>query len=170
MKKKAEKKTRKKQFNSLGLGRVHLVERHDHLLHAERVRQQRVLARLPVLGDAGLEATGRRVDDQHGAVGLRGSGDHVLDEVAVAGRVDDGAVVLGGLELPEGDVDGDTALALGLELFFFFFLGFVLGFGKERKKCEFFFLLFSSLRFLFLSLFLLPPRARSSPASEQSRT
>lgn len=29
---------------------------------------------------------------------------------------DDGDVVLGGLELPESDVDGDTALALGLEL------------------------------------------------------
>lgn len=29
---------------------------------------------------------------------------------------DDGDEVLGGLELPESDVDGDTALALGLEL------------------------------------------------------
>ena len=80
-----------------------------------------MLARLPVLGDTGLEATGRRVDDEHGAVGLRRARDHVLDEVAVAGGVDDGAVVLGGLELPEGDVNGDTALALGLELWEFFF-------------------------------------------------
>jgi hypothetical protein len=43
-------------------------------------------------------------------------GDHVLDEVTVARGVNDGDLVLGGLELPEGDVDGDTTLTLGLEL------------------------------------------------------
>lgn len=42
--------------------------------------------------------------------------DHVLDEVAVARGVDDGDVVLGGLEFPEGDVDGDAALPLGFQL------------------------------------------------------
>ena len=46
---------------------------------------------------------------------LRGARDHVLDEIPVAGGVDDGDVVLGGLELPQGDVDGDATLALGLE-------------------------------------------------------
>ena len=30
--------------------------------------------------------------------------------------IDDGHVVLGGLELPESDVDGDTTLTLGLQL------------------------------------------------------
>jgi hypothetical protein len=34
----------------------------------------------------------------------------------VARGVNDGDLVLGGLELPEGDVDGDTTLTLGLEL------------------------------------------------------
>ena len=34
----------------------------------------------------------------------------------MAGGVDDGHVVLGRLELPEGDVDGDAALALRLQL------------------------------------------------------
>merc|ERR1739848_265483 len=34
----------------------------------------------------------------------------------MAWRVDDGDLVLVGLELPEGDVDGDTAFSLGLEL------------------------------------------------------
>ena len=56
------------------------------------------------------------VDDQHGAVGLAGARDHVLDEVAVAGGVDDGAVVLGRLELPQRNVNGDAALALRLQL------------------------------------------------------
>ena len=41
---------------------------------------------------------------------------HVLDEVTVPRSVDDRAIVLRGLELPEGNVDGDTTLALGLEL------------------------------------------------------
>ena len=46
---------------------------------------------------------------------LGGSGDHVLDEVTMSGGVDDGDVVLGGLELPESDVDGDTTLTLSLQ-------------------------------------------------------
>lgn len=31
-------------------------------------------------------------------------------------HTNDGDIVLGGLELPEGDIDGDTTLTLGLEL------------------------------------------------------
>lgn len=41
--------------------------------------------------------------------------DHVLDEIPVAGGVDDGDVVFGGLKLPEGDVNGDTTLPLCLQ-------------------------------------------------------
>merc|ERR1719189_171388 len=40
----------------------------------------------------------------------------VDDEVTMAGGVDDGDVVLGSLELPESDVNGDTTLTLGLQL------------------------------------------------------
>lgn len=47
---------------------------------------------------------------------LRGTGDHVLDEVTVTRGVDDGDHVAGGLELPKSNVDGDTTLALGLQL------------------------------------------------------
>lgn len=47
---------------------------------------------------------------------LGGAGDHVLDEVPVARCIDDGDVVLGGLELPQRDVDGDATLTLGLQL------------------------------------------------------
>jgi hypothetical protein len=50
---------------------VHLVARHNHLLHPEREREERVLARLAVLGDAGLEAADRRVDDENRDVRLR---------------------------------------------------------------------------------------------------
>ena len=40
--------------------------------------------------------------------------DHVLDEITMSGGIDDGDVVLGRLKLPQGDVDGDTALSLSL--------------------------------------------------------
>ena len=34
----------------------------------------------------------------------------------MSGGIDDGHVVLGGLELPKSDIDGDTTLTLGLQL------------------------------------------------------
>ena len=50
-----------------------------------------------------------------GVAYLGSAGNHVLDEVTVTGGVDDGVVVLGRLELPQGNVDGDTTLTLGLQ-------------------------------------------------------
>ena len=46
---------------------------------------------------------------------LGSTSDHVLNEVTMSGGIDDGHVVLGGLELPESDVDGNTTLTLGLQ-------------------------------------------------------
>ena len=34
----------------------------------------------------------------------------------MSGGIDDGEVVFGALELPKGDIDGDTSFPLGLEL------------------------------------------------------
>ena len=93
-----------------------------------------MLAGLAILRDTSLELTGTTSNDEDGAVSLGGTSDHVLDEVTVSGGIDDlgkarenvrkrvgerstyGDHVLGGLELPEGDIDGDTTLTLGLEL------------------------------------------------------
>ena len=100
----------------LGLGGVHLVQGHNHLLDAQGEGEQGVLTGLAVLRDTSLETTRGGVDDEHATVSLRGSCDHVLDEVAVTWGVDDGDGVLGGLELPQSDIDGDTALTLGLQL------------------------------------------------------
>ena len=91
-----------------GLGRVHLVTSDDELLDAQSVGQQSVLPGLTVLGDAGLELSGSGGDDEHAAVRLGGSGDHVLDEVTMSGSVDDGDIVLGSLKLPQSNVNGDT--------------------------------------------------------------
>jgi len=48
-----------------------------------------VLSGLTVLGDTGLELTSTGGDDEDSAVGLGGTGNHVLDEVTVSGGVND---------------------------------------------------------------------------------
>lgn len=75
-----------------------------------------MLSGLTFLGNTSLELTLRGSDHEDGAIGLGGSGNHVLDEISVAGGINDGEVILGGFELPEGDIDGDTSFSLGLEL------------------------------------------------------
>merc|ERR1712216_169022 len=97
-------------------GVVHLVHGDTHLLHAKGVGEESVLTGLAILGDTGLELTGGRGHDEHGKISLRGAGDHVLDEVTVPGGIDDGEVVLGGLELPESDVNGDARSRSALSL------------------------------------------------------
>lgn len=74
-----------------------------------------MLAGLSFFGDTCFELSLGRGDHEDGAVSLGSSSDHVLDEVSVSRGVDDGEVVFGGFELPEGDVDGDTSLSFRLE-------------------------------------------------------
>ena len=74
-----------------------------------------MLTGLAILGDTSLELTSAGGDDEDSAIGLGGTSDHVLDEVTVTGGVNDGDLILGGLELPESDIDGDTTLTLSLE-------------------------------------------------------
>lgn len=71
------------------LNRVHLVNRDNELAYAERIRKQRMLARLPILVDPSLKLTCTSSDDENGAVRLGGARDHVLDEVPVPRGVDD---------------------------------------------------------------------------------
>ena len=49
---------------------------------------------------------------QNGTIHLGGTGDHVLDVVAVAGHIHMGIVTLVGLIFHVGNVDGNTALFL----------------------------------------------------------
>ena len=94
------------------LSGVHLVDSDDELLDTEGESQESVLTGLAVLGDTGLELTDTSGDDENGAIGLGGTGDHVLDEITVTGGVDDRDVVFVRLELPQGDIDGDTLISL----------------------------------------------------------
>ena len=98
------------------LGGVHLVDGDDELLDTEGVGKQSVLTGLTILGNTGFELTSTSGDDENGAVSLGGTSDHVLDKVTVTRGIDDGDIVLGSLELPESNVDGDTTHTLGLEL------------------------------------------------------
>ncbi|BAS82590.1 Os03g0177966 [Oryza sativa Japonica Group] len=95
---------------------IYLVAAADHLLHSKSESKKSVLTGLAILGDTSLKTTSGGVNDEHGTVSLGGTRDHVLDEVTVTRGIDDRAVVLGGLELPQGDINGDTSLTLGLEL------------------------------------------------------
>ena len=71
------------------LGGVHLVDGDDELPDTEGEGEEGVLASLAVLRDTSLELTGTTGDDEDSAVSLRGTSDHVLDEVTVTGGVDD---------------------------------------------------------------------------------
>lgn len=95
---------------------VHLVEGNDELLDTESVGEQSVLTSLSITSETALEASRRGVNNEDGGIGLRGTGNHVLDEISVARGINDGVVVLASAELPEGDINGDTTLALSLQL------------------------------------------------------
>jgi len=74
-----------------------------------------VLSGLSVLGNACLEFTNTGSDDEDSTIGLRSARYHILDEISVSRGVDHSDIVLGSLELPEGNIDSDTSLSLGLE-------------------------------------------------------
>jgi len=98
------------------LGVVHLVDTDDELFDSEGKGQQSVFSGLTVLGDTGFEFTNTGGNDKDGAIGLRSTGNHVFNEISMAWGVDDGDFVFGGLEFPEGDIDGDTSFSFGLQL------------------------------------------------------
>jgi len=96
------------------LGGVHLVDGDNELLDTESVGEESVLTSLAILGDTSLELTSTSGNDENGAISLGGTSDHVLDEITVTGGINDGDIVLWGLELPESDIDGNTTLTLSL--------------------------------------------------------
>ena len=95
------------QIDQLGvLDRVALVEKHQHVGHADLTRQQHVLFGL-------RHGAIRCGDDQDRAIHLRRAGNHVLDVVGVAGTIHVGVVPVRRLVL---DVRGGNGYAAG---FFF---------------------------------------------------
>ena len=72
------------------LAGVHLVKSDDELLNTEGESKQSVLTGLAILGDTSLEFTSTGGNDEDSAVSLRGTSDHVLDEISVAWGINDG--------------------------------------------------------------------------------
>ena len=97
-------------------GGIHFVDSNNELPNTEGECKQSVLASLPVLGDTSLKFTSASSNDEDSAVSLRGARNHVLYEVPMARGINNSDIVLGGFEFPQGNVDGDTTLTLGLEL------------------------------------------------------
>jgi hypothetical protein len=95
---------------------VHLVDGDDHLSDTHSLGKEGVLSSLSVLGETSFELTFTSGDHEDGGISLGGTSDHVLDEISVTGGINDGEDTLGGLEFPEGDIDGDTSLSFGLQL------------------------------------------------------
>lgn len=71
------------------LGGVHLVDSNDELTDTKGEGQKSVLAGLAILGDTSLELTSTTGDDEDSAIGLGGTGDHVLDEITVSRGIND---------------------------------------------------------------------------------
>jgi hypothetical protein len=95
---------------------VHLVKSDNHLLDTKSEGKKGVLTGLTFSGPTTLETTRGGVNDKDSNIGLGGTSDHVLDKVTMTRGINDSEGVLGGLELPESDIDGDTTLTLGLEV------------------------------------------------------
>jgi hypothetical protein len=79
----------RKEKSETDLGRVHLIDSNDELPDTEGEGEESVLASLTVLGDTSFEFTSTASNDKNGAVGLRCSRNHVLDEVTMTRGVDD---------------------------------------------------------------------------------
>mmetsp|Transcript_731 Transcript_731/g.1687 ORF Transcript_731/g.1687 Transcript_731/m.1687 type:complete len:243 (-) Transcript_731:69-797(-) len=98
---------------------VHLVHTDADLLHAEQIDQAGVLTRLALnlaslvvaFGNGRGEVSVGGHHDQ-GHIGLGRTGDHVLDEVTMAGSINDGVMPLLREELLGGAGDGHASLAL----------------------------------------------------------
>lgn len=74
------------------LGSVHLVDGDNEVLDTEGEGEESVLTSLAILGDTSLELTSTGSNDENGAVSLRGTSNHVLDEVTVTGGIWTGMV------------------------------------------------------------------------------
>ena len=86
---------------------IHLVDDDDDLAHAKQMQQ---IAVSPSL----LAHALGRIDDEYRRIGLGGPGDHVAQELGVAGRIDQDEIARRGAEADLAGIYGDALVALGL--------------------------------------------------------
>jgi len=71
------------------LGGIHLVDSHDQLPYTESVGQKSMLASLAILGNTSFELTSTTGNDENGTISLRGTSNHIFNEITVTGGIDD---------------------------------------------------------------------------------
>lgn len=84
---------------------VHFVKADDHLFNSQSEGEQSVFSGLSVFGNSGFEFSLGGSNHEHGAIGLRGSGNHIFDEISMSGGINNGAVILFGFEFPKGNIE-----------------------------------------------------------------
>ena len=65
---------------------------------------------LTILGDTCFKFTNTSSNYQDNTVSLRCACNHVFHKVSVSWGINDGHIILTGLEFPQEDIDGDTML------------------------------------------------------------
>ena len=95
---------------------LYLVTATDHLLHTKGESKKGMLTGLSILGNTCFKTTSCGINNKDSTISLGGSSDHVLDKVTMSRGIDDSAVVLGGLEFPQSNINGNSSFTLSLEL------------------------------------------------------
>jgi hypothetical protein len=71
------------------LSRVHLVDGDDELTDTKSEGKESMLSGLSILGDTSFKFTSAASNDENSTVSLRGSRNHVFDEVTVTRGIND---------------------------------------------------------------------------------
>jgi len=98
------------------LGSVHLVDSNDELTDTQGEGKKSVFTSLTILGDTSFEFTSTTGNNKNSTISLRSTSNHVLDEITMTGSINNGDVELGGFELPESNINGDTSFTFSLKL------------------------------------------------------
>nr|KYP42507.1 hypothetical protein KK1_036089 [Cajanus cajan] len=75
-----------------------------------------MLTSLSILGNSSFKTTSSGIDDKNSTVSLGCPSNHILNEIPVSRSINDCAVVLGGLKLPQGNINCDSSFTLSLKL------------------------------------------------------
>uniref|UniRef100_M3XR31 Uncharacterized protein n=1 Tax=Mustela putorius furo TaxID=9669 RepID=M3XR31_MUSPF len=74
-----------------------------------------MLMGLPVLGDTCFKFTNTSSNNQDSTVSLGCACNHVFNKVSVSCSINDGHIILAGLEFPQGDINGDTMFTFSFQ-------------------------------------------------------
>jgi hypothetical protein len=94
---------------------INFVQTDDHLFDSQSEGEKSVFSGLSIFGNTSFEFSLGGSNHEHGAIGLRGSGNHVFDEISMSWGINNGNQVFFGFEFPESDINSDTSFSFGLK-------------------------------------------------------